>query len=587
MKRTISLILILTMITSLCIFVFANGADDPKKDPVGCVTPASTTPADWTKEDVEKALDLGILDSGKTYYYGSFITREEFCEIIEASLYANGKSDIHKIADKNANNPFTDTNNKSVILLNRLGIIKGKNSETFAPNDLLTREEAAVIFSRIISLYPNVSYTEMFFEYEDEKDISDWAKNAVQIMSNIGIMKGYGGGVFYPQSSVSTEESVAMVMRLYDNLFPSTLSFADKLNAKMPADKNYMFSPLSIKMALAMAANGAKGETQRELLNVIGESGIERFNDFSKKTIDRYSQSDKLTLNIANSVWVNTDNCPHNFKDEYKNTVKDFYGAEVGTVNNKSAVKEINGWTSDKTKGKIPSIIEDSDFWAALVNAIYFKGAWENDFNDKRTKADIFTSADGKATEIDFMNQTDKFSYCKTDKAEIVKLRYKTSFYSEDENGEFTRESVEDVKTSMYLIKTDESDIEAILKNSSFDYKRLSLSVPKFKVDYSADITELLDLKLATNKALADFSGMMNLSPDEDLWIDKVLHKTYISVDEKGTEAAAVTAVMMDGATSAKPEEPIEVKFDEPFYFIIRDDTNGEILFMGRYAYAE
>ena len=91
----------------------------------------------------------------------------------------------------------------------------------------------------------------------------------------------------------------------------------------------------------------------------------------------------------------------------------------------------------------------------------------------------------------------------------------------------------------------------------------------------------------AFSRFLADFSGMMNLSPDEDLWIDKVLHKTYISVDEEGTEAAAVTAVMMDGATSARPKEPIEVKFDEPFYFVIRDDTSGETLFMGRYAYAE
>ena len=573
MKRNLCFILSVIIIVSSLVLAFGASASSAK-----------TVPSDWAKEDVDKALEIGILDESKIYYYGSFITREEFCEIIEAALYANAKSDIHRKADKNADNPFVDTDNKAVILLNSLGVIKGKSANTFSPDDLLTREEAAVIFSRILSLYPNVSYTEMYFEYDDENDISDWAKNAVQIMSNTAIMKGYGGGVFYPKSSLSTEEAVAMVMRLYDNLFPSTLSFADKLNAKMPADQNYMFSPLSIKMALAMAANGAEGETQRELLNVIDKSNIERFNDFSKKTIDRYSQSDKLTLNIANSVWVNTDNCPHDFEKKYKDTVSEFYNAKAGKVSNSNAVKEINSWTSEKTNGKIPSIIDDSDFWAALVNAIYFKGSWEKDFNEKRTKPDTFTSADGTKTKIDFMNQTNSFSYHKSDEAEIVKLRYKTSFYTEDKDGNLDREVLDGMNVAMYLIKTDSTNIEDTIK-TSYDYKRIALSVPKFKVDYSADITELLGLNVATSKTLADFSGMMNLSPDEDLWIDKVLHKTYISVDEKGTEAAAVTAVMMAGATSAKPEEPIEVKFNEPFYFVIRDDTNGEILFMGRYAY--
>ncbi len=586
MKRLLCVFMALVFAASCTIIIFADDFDGQKEKVVGCATPASTTPADWANEDVEKALEVGILDTDKTYYYGSYITREEFCQIIESMLYLDGKSDIYRKADKNASNPFTDTNNKAVILLNSLGVIKGKSADTFSPDDLLTREEAAVIFTRVLSLYPSVNYTEMYFEYDDEKDISNWAKSSVQVMSNAEIMKGYGGGVFYPKASLSTEEAVTMVMRLYRSLFPETLSFTDSLNSKMPTDENYMFSPLSIKMALAMAANGAQGETKKELLDILRVNNIERFNDFSKKLIERYSQSDKLTLKIANAVWVNTDNSPYDFKNEYKESVSVFYNAEADKVNNKNALKTINGWVSEKTNGKIPSIINDSDFWAALVNAIYFKGSWEKDFNKNRTKPDTFTSADGTKTEIDFMNQTDSFSYHKSDEAEIVKLRYKTSFYSEDKNGELISENIDDVKTSMYLIKTNSTDIENIIK-TSYDYQRIALSVPKFKVDYSADITELLDLKLATNKALADFTGMMNLTPNDDLWIDKILHKTFISVDEEGTEAAAVTSVMMAGATSAKPEEPIEVKFDEPFYFAIRDDSNGEILFMGRYAYAE
>ncbi len=617
MKRLLCVFMVLIFAASCAMIVFADGIDGPKT--VGCGTPASTTPADWAKEDVEKALEIGILDADKTYYFGSFITREEFCEIIYNLVnnkldltngYKDVKSDIF-VKKPISEISIKDTDTKAVFELIRSGIINGKKVEireatnliepstdvikyhydvTFNPDDLLIREEAATIISRVLELYPDISYTEMYFEYDDEKDISDWAKEAVQKLSNAKIMEGYGGGVFYPKSHLSTEEAVVMLIRVYELIpnaaVPKNASFADKLNAQMPTDKNYMFSPLSIKMALAMAANGAEGETREELLDILKVNNIQKYNEFSKELIERYTQSDKLTLNIANAVWVNTDNSPYDFKEGYKETVSEFYNAEAGKVNNKNAAKTINGWVNEKTKGKIPSIIEDSDFWAALVNAIYFKGSWEKDFDKKRTKPDIFTSADGTKTEIDFMNQTDSFSYHKSDDAEIVKLRYKTSFFTEDKDGKLNIETVDGMNVSMYLIKTDSTDIENIIK-TSYDYERIALSVPKFKVEYSKEITKLLELEFATDKSKADFSGMMNLSPNDSLWIDKVLHRTYISVDEEGTEAAAVTAVMMNGATSAKPKEPIEVKFDEPFYFVIRDDTNGEILFMGRYAYAE
>ncbi|MBO4950055.1 MAG: S-layer homology domain-containing protein [Clostridia bacterium] len=594
MKRTISLMLILTMITSLCIFVFADGADGPKKEPVGCATTANTNPAEWAKEDVDKALNLGILDSEKTYYYGSFITREAFCELIYQLCGIESKQS--ETTSINIENPFEDTNNPAILNLYINGIINGKGNGFFAPDDLLTREETAVIFDRLINLIGcDLVYTDDIIEYDDDESISDWARNSIQLVSHAGLMTGYKGNVFYPKSSLSTEEAIVIVMRAYDlientKLIPQNATFADKMNYQMPKDENYMFSPLSIKMALAMAANGAKGDTKEEILNALQIEDLETFNTFSKELIERYSKSDKLTLSIANSVWVNTDNCPHDFKQEYKDKVSEFYNANASKVNNSKAVKEINSWVNDKTNGKIPSIINDSDFWAALVNAIYFKGAWENDFWKSATKPDTFTSANGKETQIDFMQQTEHFGYFKSDNAEIVKMPYKTNFYTEDENGNVERENLNDLNVSMYLIMAKSTDVENILNKAELKYERLNLHVPKFKVEFDTELNNILqrlNMNNAFSRFLADFSGMMNLSPDEDLWIDKVLHKTYISVDEEGTEAAAVTAVMMDGATSAKPKEPIEVKFNKPFYFVIRDDTNGEILFMGRYAYAE
>lgn len=370
---------------------------------------------------------------------------------------------------------------------------------------------------------------------------------------------------------------------------PTNASFADRLNSQMPDDENYMFSPLSVKMALALAANGAEGNTKQELISAIGAEDLDKFNRSMAKLIETYSKSEKLQIKAANAVFVNTDNSPYDFSDSYKNTVKKYYNAESQKVNNKNAVKTINDWVNDNTNGKIKKIIDDSDFWASLVNAIYFKGAWEDKFSKHATKPDTFTSYNGEKTEIDFMNRTDSMRYSKSDKAEIVVLPYMNSFSEMDENGEYTEEYLRDSNAAMYLIKCGEDDnVEEIIENAEFYYQRIKLSVPKFELEYENELSQMLSylgIKDAFDKYKADFSGMMNLGKDDSLWIDKVLHKTYIKVDEEGTEAAAVTAIMMEGATAAKPEEPIEVKFDEPFYFVIR--VNGETLFMGRYAYAK
>lgn len=206
----------------------------------------------------------------------------------------------------------------------------------------------------------------------------------------------------------------------------SDLTFADKLNAQMPADKNYMFSPLSVKMALALAANGAEGDTKNEILNTLGVKNLDEFNTLSKDLIKRYSQTDILSLNIANSIWINKNKTTQNFSKNFKNIATEYYNADVKTVDNKNAVGEINSWVKDKTKGKIPQIIDNADnFWAMLINAIYFKGAWENEFSTSLTKPDEFTNADGTKTQTDFMNKTNWIPYAETKSAKIIELPYK------------------------------------------------------------------------------------------------------------------------------------------------------------------
>ena len=594
MKKLLCIFMALVFASSFMLIVSADGIDGPKKV---SDSSARTTPADWAKEDVEKALELGILDADKTYYYGSFITREEFCEIIDRFIDVNSR---YQYSHKFEENPFSDTENISAICLYFDGIIYGKGEKTFAPNDFLTREEAATILSRLLKYHPNLNIESTkkyaLFGYDDHSDISSWAESGVNKMTNLGVMEGYNQKNFAPKGIYTTEEAIVTVMRLHNCVEKSytqfsVISFADLMNEEMPNDKNYMFSPLSIKMALAMAANGADGETKQEILDAVLINDLDKFNVFSKDLIKRYSQTDRIKLDIANSLWINESLTTQNFSNDYKNTTSEYYNAEANKVNFDNAVDTINGWVSEKTHGKIPTAIDNNNFWSALINAVYFKGSWENHFEESATKPDIFTDASGKEHEIDFMNDTGYYHYTNTANAEIVKIDFANRFEIYDDEEEFVDEKYyKDIDVSMYFILPKNSyrpDIESeiIRSNSVSTNERVSLSLPKFKIEYSEDIKDImhsLGINDAFNNNIADFTPMFD---NGSMFIDSLMHKTYIAVDEQGVEAAAVTTIHFMG--TSMPTKPIEVKFDKPFYFAIRENISGEILFMGRYAYVE
>lgn len=368
----------------------------------------------------------------------------------------------------------------------------------------------------------------------------------------------------------------------------SRLSFADKLNTQMPRNENYVFSPLSVKTVLALAANGAEGETREEITETLCISDLELFNDMIKDLIARYSESDILNLKLADSIWINTDKTEQKFSGDFKTVAKKYFAADVKTVKSKNAVEEINTWVNDKTEGKITSVTDNADFWAMLVNAIYFRGGWKDEFSERATKPDIFTNADGTKKQIDFMNQTDWYSYANTGRAEIVELPYQNREDIFDENDEYIDTIVSNCDTSMYLIMTDENinfeeELECAFGNESFESRYVKLALPKFKIDCTINLNDALK-ELGISKAYSTDAEFENMFDQGSMSITDVLHKTYIGIDEKGTEAAAVTAIGMAG--SSLPPEPLELRFDKPFGFIIRDNTSGEVLFMGRFAVA-
>lgn len=559
----------------------------------GAMTSATSNPAsDWAKSDIQKASALNIINYGGNYNFTSAVTREEFCEFIY-NYCANvvGHLKIHT-----GDNKFTDTDNPHILSLYSMGIIEGKSQTTFAPKEHLTREEAAAILFRLIDkIHPDWESTELYFEFEDSADISSWAMSPIQRICNMGIMKGVADNIFSPKEIFTTEQAIATIIRVFAGFYNQgstskwdSLTFADKLNANMPVDKNYMFSPLSIKIALMMAANGATGETLSEILKVTDVEDLQKFNQSTRTMLDKYSESEILKLNVSNSIWINSDKTAQRFSKEFEDVLSKFFDATSDVVNDKNAVDEINGWVNEKTQGKIPSIITDNnkDFWAMLINAVYFKGRWQKEFSKSATKKDIFTSRDGLKKEIDFMNRRGWISYCEKDGVSVVSLPYLTRQDVFDEKGQYVEtKKLEGVNISMYLMMSDGSfSPEDVLNNTEMKSTYMNLSLPKFQVEYTTSLNDMLKT-IGINKAFDESAEFEKMFDHGNMWIDSTLHKTFIKVDEEGTEASAITSVGMAG--SSLPPEPIDVKFNKPFTFVIKDDVNGEILFMGEYAFAE
>ena len=168
-------------------------------------------PSDWAVSDVKKAEALNITEKGKVYRYRMSITREEFCELIYNYCY----NVIKEVDTVTGENKFTDTTNSKIIRLNAMGIINGKTETEFAPNDLLTREEAAVILNRMVNKTIPVPVTEMYFNFDDESSISGWASDSIQVMCNMGVMNGVGNNKFAPKETYTTEQAIATIVRVY------------------------------------------------------------------------------------------------------------------------------------------------------------------------------------------------------------------------------------------------------------------------------------------------------------------------------------------------------------------------------------
>ncbi len=340
---------------------------------------------------------------------------------------------------------------------------------------------------------------------------------------------------------------------------------------------NIMISPISVYLAMAMTQNGADGQTKEHMKNALYSEKIKEddLNAELKKWMNNLNAGDEnIDLTVANSIWYREG---FEADEEFLQKNADYYSADIKSLDftKKEAPDEINRWVSDATNKTIDKIIDkiNEDVMMYLINAIYFKGDWDVPFNAGSTYKQEFNSSQG-VVDADFMHRRRNTDYLRSGGAEGIVLPYKGDKFA------FFALMPEKNKTVREMIN-ELSPLSIAEIIGSRETKNLELSLPKFESRYEDSLVDELSkmgMEIAFEPANADFS-LMQKSRTKNLYISDVKHKTFIRVDEKGTEAAAVTSVEV--SATSMPVEIQKLVFDRPFVYGIVDLESGLPLFIG------
>lgn len=372
-----------------------------------------------------------------------------------------------------------------------------------------------------------------------------------------------------PSSENAPEEDIAASVNRFG------LKLFQKL-CEEEKESNVVISPLSVSMALTMVLNGAESGTAEAMASTLELTGLsrDRINQSYQKLNEELTTIDTaVVFEIANSIWYDRG---ITVEQTFLNMNQAFFDARISAVNfNDATVDTINAWVSDNTNGKIPSIIDkpiNQNLVMILINAIYFHGNWTNQFDEDSTREDAFTLLDGSRFPCMMMSQENRFRYFENESFQAIDLPYGDGAFSMIVFLPKSGVHVDDL-----MGRLDEDSLEGWL--GSFRLSNGSIYLPKFKLEYESDLSNILT-SLGMGIAFsggADFSG---INKEGLLFISFVKHKTFIEVDEEGTEAAAVTSVGM--ATSAAPSPGFVMRMDRPFLFLIRENNSQAILFIGK-----
>lgn len=373
----------------------------------------------------------------------------------------------------------------------------------------------------------------------------------------------------------ATAEQVSALVK-GDDAFAWEL-FKQLADPKQPV----FFSPYSISSAMAMLTLGAKGETEKQLLETLAfpDKGPLLGKEFQKLRESLVSSDERFTMTDANSLWLNIG---FDVLSSYAQSLKEFFSGEARSIEfakNKEAAATINNWISDHTRNLIKDLISpealSADTRLVLVNAVSFLAKWETPFDEDGTRKYSLMDCTGRAGKGELMRQEGMINAAEVDGVTAVELNYAGRKYS------LLAMMPQDVaKFASWEKNIDDAYIENITK--SLKRENAVLMFPKFTTEYSQSLVSVFkDMGLASPFSYgADFTG---ISLKEQLLVSEIIHKAIVKIYETGTEAAAATAVMVK-CTGMAMKPPKEIRFNKPFVYLIREKETGAILFLGHYT---
>ena len=346
-------------------------------------------------------------------------------------------------------------------------------------------------------------------------------------------------------------------------------------------DENFVISPMSVKLALNMAAMGAEEETEKELLTLFGYENSEQMRENSKSLVSELDRADG-SLTVNNSVWIDSDF--QDISENYTGGLADVFNAVTfrEKLADKKIVEKLNGWIDEKTNGLIPDMISEpfrDDTVMLLVNALYFKNKWDNEFEPNFNM--VFHGVNGDSETESMTDEGKHIYYGEGSVFRSVRFYYKDDSYM---NVYLPKSEDGDVLEIIGRLTPDElaKAMDILYSNGMETDRSVRVVMPKFECEYRESLKETLQklgIFYSFEAGFASFDGMLIDNSEETLYISDVIHAAKLECNEKGTEAAAVTIEVFDGC-AIEENPPIDFIVDKPFIYEIKAPS-GETLFMG------
>ena len=385
--------------------------------------------------------------------------------------------------------------------------------------------------------------------------------------------------IILPKSAVIAQENSDL-----QALVKGNNAFALDLYAQLKTQEGNLFlSPYSISTALAMTFSGARGTTEKQMADVLHftleqEQLHSEFHDLQIQLKNYVKEG--IELNIANALWFQTG---YNLLKDFLELTEEHYDAGLNHVDFakdcEAARRKINIWVEQKTNNRIQKLIKPRMINAltclVLTNAIYFKGEWVNQFEEKLTQENPFYITPEITVDVPMMNQEDRFKYFESDELQVLEVPYKGDDLSMVILLPIKKDGLTELEDSVNTDRLQEW-------MNALAWRQVTVFFPKFTMTCEFKLgSALADMGMPI--AFTDEANFSGMTGGKDLFISKVIHKAFVDVSEEGTEAAAATAVIMEGLTSVvEPTPPTVFRADRPFIFVIRDNHSGSILFIGR-----